>query len=128
MASVERPPVTSKGEIPLLESLPKYRQAINFATVHGIVTAMNGPGTTSYRGRLRLKEAFHNASAWPTNFPEMGAVDRCYGEDSGYLLLSAPYGSAIQHELVGFEEKYSSTHWGILPTVFHDNPFNIMRI
>jgi hypothetical protein len=127
MVSIERSSMNT-GESLSLEPLPKNKQAINFAKVHGIVTAMNGPGGISYRGRLNLKDAFHNASAWPTNFPVMGAINSCYGEDSGKLLLSAPYDSAIKHELVGFEEEYSSTHWGILPTTWDDNPFNIMRI
>jgi hypothetical protein len=116
--------ITSKSHA--LEAIPKYRQALNFATVHGIETTYGKSGT-SYGGRLRLLEAFQNASNWPVNYQAMGVIPVGYGRDYGELFLTLPYKSVMQHELVGFDEEYSETKWGILP-VNDDNPYNIMRI
>jgi hypothetical protein len=126
MNTLEQKSRIKTSESHALETIPKYRQALNFATIHGIETTYGKTGT-SFMGRLRLVKAFQNASNWPVNYPAMGTIPVGYGEDYGELFLTLPYKSIIQHDLVGFDEEHSETRWGILP-VNDDNPYNIMRI
>jgi hypothetical protein len=127
MSTPENKSRISNSEGQTLEVIPKHLQAINFATVHGTVSAMFGPWGTTFRERKRLIKALHSASNSPVNFPSMSEIPFDYKENSATLYLSPAYNSTINNTLVGFNKEYSSTHWGIIPTD-EKNPYHIMRI